>query len=248
MLSPDLAPVATAGVGAAGLLGHWAALELRPGRPALEPIVPLDGGHILYHELLYRSQWPWRSMPGPQGYDARWKRWHRHLLGGLLQRLLFETGPVAVNLNSLQAADRRIVRTLLGMLQGGAAGRLWIEWTEYEAPQLMVLQAADNLRRLRTAGARIAIDDAGVGIDWEERAALVSPHVVKLDGTLLHAAAFAAGGRDWQTARRIVRTARERYRAPTAAEWIEHTAHLETARQLGCTYGQGVHFTRGALQ
>lgn len=243
MLFISVVPIATAA--GVSLVGRLAALQLRPGRPSLEPIVSLYGKTTLYHELLYRPQWPWNDMPMPSEHNMRWKRWHRYIFAGTLQNLLVEKGAIAINLNSAQATDTQVIKALLRLLRAGGAYKLWIEWTEYPADRLTLLRASNNLEELQEAGAQIAIDDAGAeGTSWERRAMLVPPQMIKLDGPLLHAATREPHARAWNQARDIVQIARSDFHAQIVAEWVETRAHLVTAKQLGCTFGQGIFFTQ----
>lgn len=98
------------------------------------------------------------------------------------------------------------------------------------------------LTLVRAYGWRVALDDVGADSRSLAFLSLVRPDVVKLDLSLVHQRPSKAVA-EVMTA---VASYRERTGAHVVAEGIETDAHLETARGLGATLGQGYLFGRPA--
>lgn len=111
---------------------------------------------------------------------------------------------------------------------------LVIEITERRGgdPEAMLRLVA----RFRAAGGRIAVDDVGVDPLSMNVISVLAPDVIKLDRsvTQVHAPSWART--------RLINAVQAEARAGGAAvlcEGIETTEHLQTARSLGATLGQG---------
>ncbi|HVE69554.1 MAG TPA: EAL domain-containing protein [Solirubrobacteraceae bacterium] len=97
------------------------------------------------------------------------------------------------------------------------------------------------LGRLREAGMRIAVDDAGAGYASLRHILRLEPDIIKLDKSLVR-------GVHQDRARRALATALISFAAEIeamiVAEGIETAEELDALRELGVTYGQGYHLAR----
>jgi len=98
----------------------------------------------------------------------------------------------------------------------------------------------DTVARIRELGWEIALDDVGVASESLALLPLIQPDVVKLDMSLLHNYGDAILG----SVADAVATERDRRDLVILAEGIENPEHLDEARVLGASLGQGWHFAR----
>lgn len=124
---------------------------------------------------------------------------------------------------------------LADMLAGSDCSRLVLELTEHvPVEEYDVLVAA--LGRLREAGARVAVDDAGAGFASFRHVVRLRPDVVKLDMSL-------TAGIDTDPIRRALvaslLTFARSIGALVIAEGIETRRELDVLTVLGVPYGQG---------
>ncbi len=139
---------------------------------------------------------------------------------------------LSVNLSpeALAASD-----TILKLLTGEAPGRMVVELTEHQ-PVLMSQFLVDRLDQLRSAGVRIAVDDAGSGYAGLEHILDLRPDVLKLDRALVRGIASHAGRQAMCDA--MVRFA-GRTGALLVAEGVETDDDLQVLRYLGVRHAQG---------
>lgn len=94
----------------------------------------------------------------------------------------------------------------------------------------------ENLKRFRSLGIRVAVDDAGAGFAGLEFLVRLRPDVIKLDRTLV-------AGIDSDPAKRAMAAALVLFArdidATVIGEGIERIDELETLTELGCERGQG---------
>ncbi len=117
--------------------------------------------------------------------------------------------------------------------------RVMVEITERE----LVSRPAELLRtveQVRALGWGIALDDVGVEAASLAFMPLLRPDVVKIDLSLVQDAPSSAAAQVMHA----INAYAESSGALVLAEGIETAAHLETARALGATLGQGWHFGR----
>lgn len=115
------------------------------------------------------------------------------------------------------------------------AERLVVEVTEHAAVDDYEA-LGDALLRLRSRGARLAVDDAGAGYASLRHILRLDPDVIKLDVSLTR-------GIDRDSRRRALACAlipfAEQIGATITAEGIETQQELDALRELGVCYGQG---------
>jgi EAL domain-containing protein (putative c-di-GMP-specific phosphodiesterase class I) len=118
--------------------------------------------------------------------------------------------------------------------------RLVVELTEH-TDESANAELAEQLRPLRAAGARIAVDDAGSGYAGLQRILAIAPDVLKLDRALTRGIAG-------DPARQALAAAMDHFADRTGmllvAEGIQTAEDLASLRALGVRYGQGYHLGR----
>ncbi|WP_192183853.1 EAL domain-containing protein [Mesorhizobium amorphae] len=120
-------------------------------------------------------------------------------------------------------------------------GMLVCEITEQAADDKVLVSLVHEMRR---HGIRIAIDDFGTGHSTEERIALLSPDIVKIDGTWF--AQFCRHAAAERFFRPLVSMLHDRG-AKVLVEGIEQSVHLRVALDGGVDLLQGFHLARPAL-
>ncbi|HVC68024.1 MAG TPA: EAL domain-containing protein [Acidimicrobiales bacterium] len=138
---------------------------------------------------------------------------------------------------SLNASVETIVsEDFRAILDGAPAERIVLELTEH-TPVANYREFAQEIEWLRSAGVRLAVDDAGSGFSSFNHILNLKPDIIKLDISLTR-------GIDKDPARQALGRALlnfglEAYRTTIVAEGIETAGELETLRSLGCPSGQG---------
>ncbi|MDO9356360.1 MAG: EAL domain-containing protein [Solirubrobacteraceae bacterium] len=226
-------------------------LEERAIVSQYQPIVELASGRVAAYEALARGpQGSILEFPDRLFGAAREQGRLQELdsvcraaaLGGFAGSAVAGRAALFVNTEP-DASAEGMVETYAALAAVGRAQSTVFEFTERALADrpAEVLAAARELRRL---GAGIAFDD--VGVDPRSLALLpfVQPDIVKLDMSIVQ------GARTTHAARvmHAVGAYAERTGASVVAEGIETPEHLEVARSLGATHGQGWLFGRpGAL-
>jgi EAL domain-containing protein (putative c-di-GMP-specific phosphodiesterase class I)/DNA-binding NarL/FixJ family response regulator len=138
---------------------------------------------------------------------------------------------VSLNLSPSSACSERFRDELKDV----PLDRLVLEVTEH-APVDDYTELNSAMRDLRRRGLRLAIDDAGAGFASLRHIVLLSPHLVKLDITLIRNV-------DSDEVRRAVVTAVTAFAsqigARVVAEGVETAAELATLRDIGVQFAQG---------
>jgi EAL domain-containing protein (putative c-di-GMP-specific phosphodiesterase class I) len=120
------------------------------------------------------------------------------------------------------------------------AGRLVLELTEGAAVEDAPTTFA-AMRRLRAMGVRVAIDDFGTGYSSLSYLREMPVDILKLDKLFVDGLGKEASGQ--MLARGILDLARALGKL-VVAEGIERASQAERLRELGCTLGQGFHFSQ----
>ena len=221
----------------------WRRIRAMVERPdldiALQPIWDLTSREALGAEALAR----FRSVPTLP--PDRWFADARAVgLGPELELLCVERAIAAaralpaphylsVNVSPAVVADPR----LLDLVRGAdhLVGRLVLEITEHESIEDYA-QLVEPLRLLRTAGARVAVDDAGSGFASFSHIVRLRPEIIKLDRTLV-------AGIDDDAARRALAAAVVMFAfeidAAVVAEGVETQPEYDTLCSLGLDAAQG---------
>lgn len=205
---------------------------------ALQPIVDLGTNEVVGHEALAR-------FPGHLGWtpDQWFDAAERVGMGTALEsaavhaalRLLPRLAPtesLAINVSAPALLESASIPELF---TGPNGHRLILELTEHQRiddPERL----NQALERVRDAGVRIAVDDAGSGYAGLERILSLNPEVLKLDRTLVRGVAGHAGRQAMCEA--MVRFT-QRTGARLVAEGVETEDDLEALRSLGVSHAQG---------
>ena len=129
---------------------------------------------------------------------------------------------------------------LFDLLEGSPCERIVLEVTEHVGIEDYDA-LSESLRRLRSRGVRIAIDDAGSGYASLRHILNIRPDIIKLDIALTR-------GIDVDPARQALAVALVSFRqdigAVLVAEGIETQSELDMLVHLGLQHGQGYHLGR----
>lgn len=211
---------------------------------AFQPIVSVQQRKVFGYEALLRSTEP--SLPDPGAVlDAAQRLGRLPDLGARVRALAAQSFSTAradeslfVNLHVTDLADP-------GLRAPGAqltrmAHRVVLEVTE-RASLDEVKDAAEQARRLRELGFRIALDDIGAGYAGLTSYALLEPEIVKLDMFLVRDIHLSATKR--RVVEHLTRLAQD-MGTKVVAEGVENHAELETLLEIGCDLFQGFLFAK----
>ncbi len=224
--------------------------------PYFQPIVDLDGGHVVGFEVLARWLHPERGLLVPAQFlpmaedsglivdlgarilrDALAQLAHWRAVG-----LRFASCSLSVNIATQQLIDGRflgIVRDALGET-GIDADSLWLEITE------TALMADSNaagraLRDLRGLGLHLSVDDFGTGYSSLTYLKRFPVEAIKIDRSFVTGLGLEAD--DTSIVEAVVRLGHS-LGLSVVAEGVETPLQLNRLRELGCDKGQGYLFGR----
>ncbi|MGY1633181.1 putative bifunctional diguanylate cyclase/phosphodiesterase [Geodermatophilus sp. SYSU D01186] len=215
-----------------------------------QPVVRVDTGEVDGVEALLRWQHPDRGLLSPDAFLSVAEETGQ--LIPITRWLLGETTRQAaqweaeglrlrmsVNISARHFSAETLVRDVRVALHdsGLPAERLVLELTETSVAEDPT-RAEDQLSVLRNSGVRVAIDDFGTG--WSSLAQLLALPIgtLKIDRSLLTAAARLAAGGTGAVLAAIVSLART-LGIRSVAEGVETAEHLEMVREAGCDLAQG---------
>jgi EAL domain-containing protein (putative c-di-GMP-specific phosphodiesterase class I) len=206
---------------------------------ALQPIFDIASMKVAGYEALAR-------FPGPRDWTPdRWFQQAEQVgLGTALEAAAVHAAlqhlpglppgtSLAINVSAEALLASPTIKTMVG--DAGREAQLVLELTEQHSitePE----ELFEVLTVLRTAGVRIAVDDAGSGYSGLERIVFIAPDVLKLDRNLVGGVADHRGQQAMCEA--MVGFA-HRTSALLIAEGVETYADLRTLRALGVTHAQG---------
>ena len=149
---------------------------------------------------------------------------------------------ISVNLSPIQISRDDVAAAVSGALgaSGIAGGRLTLELTEgaiIQDPN----RAATALRALKRLDVKVAMDDFGTGYTSLESLQRLPIDVLKIDQSFV--GAMIADGDSTAIVRAILSLARA-LGMETTAEGIDSPELAEMLADLGCTYGQGFHYSK----
>jgi EAL domain-containing protein (putative c-di-GMP-specific phosphodiesterase class I) len=212
---------------------------------AFQPIVELKGGRIAGFEALARFGETPRHSPEKWFADAEAvglrQELELHAVRTALADLprLHAGEYVSVNVSPDVATMQELVDTVL---QAGAP-RVVLEITEH-APIADYEGLIEQLRRMREAGARLAIDDVGSGFASMLHVLTLQPDLIKLDRTLIQEIHL-------DPLRQAMAESMQSFAAKTGgavvAEGVETQEEFEALRALGIRYAQGYFLGRPAV-
>src|SRR5215208_357032 len=209
-------------------------------RPVYQPWVELATGRLAGYEALTRFAGPAERAP-----DEWFARAHRCGLGERLEALAIERAlatpdrPEGTFL-SINLSPSVLTSPVVQDVLPESLSRIVIEVTEQEAIVDLpgVERALDGFRR---RGARIALDDAGVGYAGLQELMRLRPDIIKLDRSLI--CDLPDDPAKVALAESLVRFA-QRTGASVCGEGIEALDELVVLADLDMTYGQGYALAR----
>lgn len=211
-------------------------------RPVYQPLVELATRRVVGFEALTRFELEPKRTPDVWFHEAA-----EVGLGPPLELKAVRTAIAGADrlpsdrYLSLNVSPETILSNdLAGALGALPAARTVLEVTEHAAVvDYDAIVAA--LGPYRSAGGRLAVDDAGAGFASLRHILLLNPDIIKLDVTLTRDI-------DANPAKRALAAGLISFAAETGitilAEGIETDTELETLRALGVAYGQGWHIGR----
>ncbi len=161
--------------------------------------------------------------------------WRGRIAGGSALRL-------AVNISGRHVQDGTLVEDVTAALQrsGMEAENLIIELVESTITRASPANL-ECFRRLKQLGARLAIDDFGVGYSSLSYLHSFPIDILKIDRTFVSEIAKSERG---SALARAVLSLADTLGLDTLAEGIEYESQVGILRQLGCVAGQGFLFQR----
>ncbi|MFW3173036.1 putative bifunctional diguanylate cyclase/phosphodiesterase [Geodermatophilus sp. CPCC 206100] len=215
-----------------------------------QPLVRVDTGEVEGVEALLRWQHPERGLLSPDAFLSVAEetgqlipitRW---LLGETTRQAAEWAAQglplrMSVNISARHFSAETLVHDVRLALHdsGLPAENLVLELTETSVAEDPT-RAEDQLAVLRSFGVRVAIDDFGTG--WSSLAQLLALPIgtLKIDRSLLTAAARLAAGGTGAVLAAIVSLART-LGIRSVAEGVETAEHLQMVREAGCDFAQG---------
>jgi PAS domain S-box-containing protein len=212
-----------------------------------QPIVNLETGAQVSCELLARMKVPGEGdVAVPQAFLPQAERY------GLIQpvdvwmveralELALET-PAQVNVSAVTMCDPEAREQIAALLAAApeAARRVVFEITE--TANAVFLEAAQEFAaEITRVGARLALDDFGVGWGSFTYLRTLPVSFIKIDGSFV--ANLAESNDDRNVVKAIIDIARE-FGLWTVAEGVEDARTLDIVRAMGATFAQGFHLGR----
>jgi diguanylate cyclase (GGDEF)-like protein len=220
-----------------------------------QPVIRLQDGTIASMEALLRWNHPERGLIGPLAFIpvaedsrlivpiGRWVIEQACRQAAAWQQLKPDSAPVsvAVNLSARQLADPELIHHLESSIRanGIEPSSLWLELTESTLLD-DTAHVERTLGALQRLGVCLVLDDFGVGFSSLGYLKRLPLSIVKLDRS------FVENVTDNPNDAAIVRAVSdmaETIGIGVVAEGVETEDQVRVARELGCGYAQGFHFS-----
>jgi diguanylate cyclase (GGDEF)-like protein len=221
-----------------------------------QPVMSMASGSITGVEALVRWQHHERGLIAPNNFIpvaeetglivqiGRWVLQHAIADMGELERVAMVPPDftLAVNLSAREFSQIDLVRTVADALDasGLAPSRLHLEITESVIFSQQIL-AMDTVSQLKALGVHIHIDDFGTGYSSLSYLQKLPVDAIKLDRSFVRA--IEVESRSRHVVHSLVSLARG-IGLDAIAEGVSSAGQLEMLRGMGCTYGQGFHFSK----
>jgi diguanylate cyclase (GGDEF)-like protein len=216
-----------------------------------QPIVALGNRAIVGVEALVRWRHPTRGLVWPEAFIPLAEE--TQLMGDLGRWILTEAcrevagwralRPLRLSVN-LSAAQLVSSETLAADVTAALAesglspGALVLEITE-TALMRDVTETISSLRALKALGVLLAVDDFGTGYSSLDYLRRFPIDMLKIDKAFVD----DLGAGDSTLAQAIIDLG-ESFDLEVVAEGVEHESQRQRLLELGCSYGQGHHFSR----
>lgn len=210
-----------------------------------QPVIDLDSGEIAGYEALLRWYHPKRGIVRPTEFlDVAEETGMIVPIGEwVIRQALAETGGwegnfrIAINLSPTQVRSPHLADVVAQVIHahGLAPGRVEFEITEHVLMQQDNVSAG-NLEKLRELGAKIALDDFGVGYSSLSYLRRFPFDRIKIDRDFVEDIEQSA---DSQAIVSSITRLADALGMATTAEGVETRAQLDLLRKLGCIEAQG---------
>jgi EAL domain-containing protein (putative c-di-GMP-specific phosphodiesterase class I) len=140
----------------------------------------------------------------------------------------------------MTASDRPSLEAFVSYIEAHkeVAPRLIVELTE-TAALIDIEESMRFVSRIRTLGARVAIDDFGAGYTSFRNLQSLRVDMVKVDGTFVK---DLADSRDNQIFVSTLVNLAKNFNLSTVAEWVGSERECDILRGYGVDYFQGIHY------
>jgi diguanylate cyclase (GGDEF)-like protein len=215
-----------------------------------QPIVRLRDGAVAGFEALMRWRHPERGLIEPEAFVPQAERSGLIVpLGGLALRRaaedltrwqhFFPSKPplfVSVNVTWRQIADKNFAKELVALLRASVIAKrsLKLEVTESQVMEGSG-RAEIALRRLKSLGVGLSIDDFGTGHSSLSRLAGLPFDTIKIDKSFLAASVDVSGAKVLSA---MISLARE-LKLSVVCEGVETVEERDRLKAMGCEFGQG---------
>lgn len=233
----------------ATLIGDQIVTALDEGRVVLayQPIVDAFTGEVAMHECLARIIRPEGQVIAAGDFIAvaeqlgLVRRLDRRVLELTVDALQRSRGAcLTLNVSGMTASDRPSLEAFVSFIEAHkeVAPRLIVELTE-TAALIDIEESMRFVSRIRTLGARVAIDDFGAGYTSFRNLQALKVDMVKVDGTFVK---DLAESRDNQIFVSTLVNLAKNFDLSTVAEWVGSERESEILRGYGVDYFQGIHY------
>jgi diguanylate cyclase (GGDEF)-like protein len=214
---------------------------------AYQPIVDAQNGEVAMHECLVRIMRPEGQVIVAGDFIAvaeqlgLVRRLDRRVLELTIESLTRNRGAcLTLNVSGLTASDRPTLESFVSYIEAhrDVAPRLIVELTE-TAALIDIEESMRFVSRIRTLGARVAIDDFGAGYTSFRNLQTLKVDMVKVDGTFVKGLAESRDNQIFVST--LVNLARN-FKLLTVAEWVSDAREADILRAFGVDYFQGWHF------
>lgn len=233
------------------------ALAAEQFRLRYQPVVSIDGGHIVGVEALIRWEHPTRGLLAPDAFIefaeetgqiieiGRWVLteacrqaavWRSRFLEGV------DDFGVAINISAPELAEPSLVDATRDVLATTGLPPHWLHLEVTETAIITDIDASErHLRAIKALGVRLAVDDFGVGYGSMTYLSRFPIDIVKIDRSFV--APIAEQSESRNVAGGIVLLSRS-LGMQTVAEGVETADQAVALRQLECDHAQGWLFGR----
>lgn len=210
-----------------------------------QPVIDLDTGEVSGYEALLRWYHPRRGIVTPAGFlDVAEETGMIVPIGEwVIRQALAETAQwegafrIAINLSPTQVRSPHLAAVVAQAIH---AHSIEPERVEFEITEHVLLQesgvSAGNLEKLRDLGAKVALDDFGIGYSSLGYLRQFPFDRIKIDRAFVDGIDLEA---DNQAIVSSITRLAEALGMTTTAEGVETRAQLDLLRKLGCQEAQG---------
>lgn len=212
---------------------------------AFQPIVGVQSGLADMHECLVRIRRPDGTVLPAGDFIAvaeqlgLVRRLDRRVLELTIDTLMRHRGAcLTLNVSGLTASDRPSLESFVSYIEAHreVAPRLVVELTE-TAALIDIEQSMRFVSRIRSLGARVAIDDFGAGYTSFRNLQTLKVDMVKVDGSFVKGLAENRDNKVFVST--LVNLARN-FNLATVAEWVGSERETDILRAFGVDYLQGL--------